>query len=471
MNGVKALPYHAGLDPKTRARNQDKFLTEEVDVIVATIAFGMGIDKPDVRFVIHRDIPKSLEGYYQETGRAGRDGGEGKCIAFFSDEDIVSLEQFIRKEKSPEEQTKVSLLIEETVSYAHTAMCRRKHLLNYFGEEYKEDNCGNCDNCLHPKQKINVEHEVEMIMSLMEEIGESCRPKIICDILVGNNSPTVVKKNYKQLSSFLQGSENPSEYWLAIIRQSQMLDLLKKDFNEFGTLSITDKGRDYIKNPFPITVAQDILYVGEDEQTIIEKEASTDNELLSILKIVLKDVAKQENVNSWAIITEPSLIEMTVQYPATIDEMALITGIGVNKAQKYGKYFIDVINRYVEENEIVRPSDMVIKSKVKKSANKVFIIQSIDKKIPLEDIAKSKNMSLSDLITELEHIISSGKKIDLDYCLKEIIDDYMYEEIAECLRDAESDDLQKIFKDLGENNYSLEELRLARLKYLIDVGF
>ncbi|MDR0438417.1 MAG: DNA helicase RecQ [Bacteroidales bacterium] len=468
-NGIRALPYHAGLEQQVRAENQDRFLNEDVNVIVATIAFGMGIDKPDVRFVIHYNMPKSLEGYYQETGRAGRDGGEGHCIAFFNHEDIMKLENFIRKEKGIADQEIAIQLIAETVSYAETGMCRRKNILHYFGEVFEIKHCGYCDNCLHPKEKIDVTEDVLTILETMEEMTQGYKTKHICHVIIGQTTAQIKNHKHHDLSAFGQGQEKDISHWNSVVRQCLMEHLIEKDMENYGTVKMTGKGRNYLGNPYPITIAKDRNFEDEEPITLIGKEG--DEQLLLLLKEELRVLAKKQNVSSWAILTEPSLIDMTVQYPITMEEMSQISGMGAVKAAKYGQSFINIIKRYVEENEIERPQDLVVKTIVNKSGLKVYIIQNIDRKLPLEDIAKAKGLTMDDLITEMERIVASGTKININYYIKECLDRYHVEDIYDYFSEAESDCAEECLKELDENEYTLEEVRLVRLKYLTEVGF
>jgi len=469
-NDIKALPYHAGLEQHIRAENQDRFLNEDVDVIVATIAFGMGIDKPDVRFVIHYNMPKSLEGYYQETGRAGRDGGEGNCIAFYNYDDITKLEKFIRKEKAVADQEIASQLIAETVSYAETGMCRRKNILHYFGEEFSIENCNNCDNCLFPKEKIDVTEDVLTVLETMEEMTFGYKIKHICHVIIGQTTSQIKNYKHENLSVFGQGQQKDVSHWNAVVRQCLMLGFIEKDIENYGTVKLMEKGRSFMQNPQPITIAKDRDFE-ENTEVVVSIGKEGDEGLLVLLKEELKALAKKHKVNSWAILTEPSLIDMTIQYPITMEEMSHTSGMGVAKTAKFGQPFIDIIKRYVEENEIERPQDLVVKSIVNKSGLKVYIIQNIDRKLPLEDIAKAKGLTMNDLLTEMERIVASGTKIDINYYIRENVDKYHVEDIYEYFAEAENDSAAEALKNLDENEYTLEEVRLVRLKYMTDVGF
>ncbi len=478
VNGVKAQAYHAGLEAKERASTQDAFLMEDIDVIVATIAFGMGIDKPDVRFVIHHDIPKSLEGYYQETGRGGRDGGEGNCVTFYSHDDIVKLEKFM-KGKPVAEQEIGKQLLHETVSYAETSSCRRKFLLHYFGEEFDEANCGGmCDNCRNPKQKFEAKDDVELALEAIEDMKEKFKTKDVINVLLGNVTATVKSYKHNDLECFGKGSEDDKneKYWNAVIRQALVSGLLSKDIENYGLLKITKEGHSFIKKPYSVMVTKDHDYEGTEND---DDDASgggnkggsgADAILFSALKDLLKQTAHKLKLPPYVIFQEISLEEMAIQYPIKMDELVNITGVGQGKAQKFGKPFLDLIAKYVEENEIERPLDMVVKSIVNKSGLKVYIIQSIDRKLPLEDIASAKGLGLSDLITEIESIVSSGTKVNIAYYINENLDEDKQHEALQYFKESHSDSVEEALKELGEEEYSEDEIRLLRIKFMSEFG-
>jgi len=471
INGVAALPYHAGMEAQQRTENQDSFLMEKVNVIVATIAFGMGIDKPDVRFVIHYDIPKSLEGYYQETGRSGRDGGEGQCIAFYSRKDLQKLEKFMQGKPISEQEIGKQLL-NETAAYAESSICRRQLLLHYFGEEYNEHNCGNCDNCLHPKIQVEGKELLCTVLETIDAVGEKFKADVIIDILIGKENTDTTAYNFEKLEMYGTIKDDEADLLNPVIRQAMISGYIAKGIENYGVLKITKSGREFLENPVKFMISKDIEY--SDDSEAVPRGGGTsaaDPELFSILKDLRKKYSKKLGLPPFAIFQDPSLEAMSTTYPITIEELQNTLGVGVGRAQKFGQEFVDVIKRYVEENEVIRPEDLRVRTVANKSKLKIEIIMAIDRKVALDDLAISKGLDFNELLDEVDAIVFSGTKINIDYFLNEVMDKEHIEDIMDYFKhEAKSEDIDDALEYLGDDEFKREEVRLVRIKFLSEIG-
>jgi ATP-dependent DNA helicase RecQ len=473
LNGISALPYHAGLDPKVRAETQDKFLMEDAEVIVATIAFGMGIDKPDVRFVIHHDVPKSMEGYYQETGRAGRDGGEGVCIAFYAQKDVDKLAKFM-KDKPVSEREIGTQILKEVIDYAESGVCRRKQILHYFGENFNETGCNcMCDNCKKPKKQFDAESQLSTVLTFIEKSGEKFDDAHLLNVFLGLETAQTIAYEHSKIPEFGIGKEEGELMWKSIIRQAVLNNYLFKDIDNYGLLKLTKQGRDFIINPYSLKfILNEPIENGadDDDDDVKQGTGALDTHLLSLLKDLRKKIAKQKSVPPFVVFQDPSLEEMCTHYPIAMDELRQISGVGSGKAMKFGTPFIELIKKYVEDNDIERPIDLIIKTQANKSQMKVSIIQNIDRQIGLEDIADSKGITYEEILKEVESIVNSGTKLNLNYFIDEVIDDDRQDEVFDYFRAAESDSIDEALNELGETDYTREEIQLMRIKFMSELG-
>lgn len=471
INGFKAAPYHAGLDPDVRMKNQDDFLNEEVDIIVATIAFGMGIDKPDVRFVVHYDVPKSLEGYYQETGRGGRDGLEGLCLMFYSHNDLSKLEKF-NKDKPVQERENARILLQEMEFYAESPVCRRRQLLHYFGEEYTQENCGMCDNCVHPRERFDGTEAVALVLQATQQTNERFGLNHLVNVIRGIEDEYVKSYSHFELDVYGKGGDEDVDYWKSVIRQALIYQYLEKDIDNIGALKLTKKGIDFLENPHTVELARDHDFTTEPEE---EEESAErvpvnakayDARLFEILKVLRKKIAREKDLPPYVIFQDPSLEEMATTYPTTKDDLAQVNGVGMGKVNKFGREFLQVIQQYVEENDIETANDVIVKSSVNKSKTKIFIIQQIDRKVDLEEIAETINLSFEDMLTEIENICYSGTKLNLNYYIDQVLDGHKQDDIHDYFMNAETDSLEAALQDASISDYSEEEIRLMRIKFM-----
>ncbi|WP_231490979.1 DNA helicase RecQ [Pedobacter sp. Leaf170] len=473
LNGISALPYHAGLEPKVRAETQDKFLMEDAEVIVATIAFGMGIDKPDVRFVIHHDVPKSMEGYYQETGRAGRDGGEGVCIAFYAQKDVDKLAKFM-KDKPVAEREIGTQILKEVIDYAESGVCRRKQILHYFGENFNETGCNcMCDNCKKPKKQFDAEEQLSTLLKFINTAGEKFDDAHLLNVFLGLETAQTIAYEHSKLPEFGIGKQDGELLWKSVIRQAVLNNFLFKDIDNYGLLKLTKQGKDFIINPYSLKFILNELIetnVADDEDDVKQGTGALDTHLLQLLKDLRKKIAKQKNVPPFVVFQDPSLEEMCTHYPITSEELKQISGVGSGKAMKFGSPFIELIKKYVEDNDIERPIDLIIKTQANKSQMKVSIIQNIDRQIGLEDIADSKGITYEEILKEVESIVNSGTKLNLNYFIDEVIDDDRQDEVFDYFRAAENDSIDEALNELGETDYTREEIQLMRIKFMSELG-